>query len=123
VVENKLFGEASFEGKGEKLSHEVVVNSFQQFTSSIRSGRQAVPKWRFSASKVTRSLLTFTDKLTWYRQKNVLIFSQLGRSGDAPSPDTPVVRARSLSRGTTSGLQARSRLGSFLYKSHFLSAR
>jgi hypothetical protein len=40
VVENKLFGEASFEGKGEKLSHEVVVNSFQQFTSSIRLGRQ-----------------------------------------------------------------------------------
>ena len=89
MVENKLFGEASFEGKGEKLSHEVVVNSFQQFTSSIRSGRQAVPKWRFSASKVTRSLLTFTDKLTWYRQKNVLIFLQLGRSGDAPVPRHP----------------------------------
>ena len=48
-----------------------------------------MPKWRFSAAKVTRPLLTFTDKLTWYRQKNVLIFLQLGRSGDAPVPRHP----------------------------------
>jgi hypothetical protein len=50
---------------------------------------EAVPKWRFSAAKVTRPLLTFTDKLTGYRQKNVLVFLQLGRSGDAPVPRHP----------------------------------
>jgi hypothetical protein len=48
---------------------------------------------------------------------NLLAIRPLGRR--PPVPDTPVVRARSLSRGTTSGLQARSRLGSFSYKSHF----
>jgi hypothetical protein len=43
---------------------------------------------RFATAKVTRPLLTLTDKLTWYRQRDVLIFPQRGSSGDAPSPDT-----------------------------------
>ena len=41
---------------------------------------------RFSTAKVTRPLLTLTDKLTWYRQRDVLIFPLLDRSGDAPVP-------------------------------------
>jgi hypothetical protein len=35
VVENKLFGEASLDGKGEKLSHEVVVNSSNSSRQSV----------------------------------------------------------------------------------------
>jgi hypothetical protein len=39
VVENKLFGEASLDGKGEKLSHEVVVNSSNSHRQSVQGGR------------------------------------------------------------------------------------
>src|SRR6478672_8260773 len=35
VVENKLFGEASLDGKGEKLSHEIVVNSSNSSRQSV----------------------------------------------------------------------------------------
>jgi hypothetical protein len=44
---------------------------------------------RFSTAKVTTFLLTLTDKLTRYRQRDVLIFPRLCSSGDGhPSPDT-----------------------------------
>ena len=54
---------------------------------------------RFSTAKVTRPPLTLTVKPTWYRQRDVLIFPQLGSSGDAPVPRHLVVRVRSLSKG------------------------
>ena len=88
MVENKLFGEASLDGKGEKLSHEVVVNSNNSPGQAVK-GNGGSAEMRFSTAKVTTFLLTLTDKLTRYRQRDVLIFPRLCSSGDGhPSPDT-----------------------------------
>jgi hypothetical protein len=73
---------------------------------------------RFSTAKVTRPLLTLTDKLTWYRQSDVLIFPLLDRSGDAPVP--PLVRARSLSKGRLRDFRRVRAWGPFLYEGQFL---
>jgi hypothetical protein len=78
---------------------------------------------RFSTAKVTRSLLTLTDKLTWYRQRDVLIFPQLGSSGDAPDPRHLVVRVRSLSKGRLRDFRRVRAWGPFLYEGQFLLSR